>query len=152
MANNNLPPALQAKIRAKLIAKCEKIIQKDLAMLEAITKKHFSRGVLGGATPVVYNQTGQLVSSIYKTDLIVSGNKITAMVTFDGSAWHDSYIGGNRGYTPLLVSDGWHWRSRAGRPRIPNFTDFNGTRAIDLIVSEFNSRKSKYTNLKVIGR
>lgn len=149
---NNLSQAIQAKIQKVLISKCKKIIKKDLDMLEQITKKHYSKGVLGGATPVVYNPTGALENSIYKTDLIITSTQITAMVTFDASAWHDSYIGGSQGYTPILVSEGWHWRSMNGRPRIPNFTDFEGTRALDMIISEFNSRKSKYTNLKVIGR
>lgn len=139
-----------AKAKSKLKAKYRKIIEKDLAMLESITRKYYSRGVLGGATPSVYARTGALEGSIYKAEIEDLGDSLRGYVKFDASAWHASYIGGGAGYTPILVSEGWSWKNT--NRHIPNFTSFGGTQALANIEREFNARKSKYTNFEIVGR
>ena len=147
MALNDL---IRTKAEAQLKAKMLKIIKRDLALLEDITRKYYSRGVLGGATPAVYARTGALEGSIYKTSIEDHGDKLVGYVKFNASAWHDSYIGGKAGYTPILVSEGWAWRNPA--KQIPYFTSFKGTHALANIEREFNAKKSKYTNFEIIGR
>lgn len=148
MPNNE--SVIMQKVMRHIEQKLKRELAKDLIMLEAIVKKHYAKLVIGGNGTVYHSRGGGgLLGSIYKTSIIRNGTQMSAMVTFDGRAIGQSLWGGASVFLPTHLSNGWHWK----RPHavIPNFTDFDGNNAIPNIIAEFNMKKSKYVNLRVIG-
>lgn len=149
MANNNLDLMLEKAIKAK----AEKIIKIEVKKLESITKS-VVQGYYNSYTPSVYERTGGLLSSIASGSVKKEGRRISAEVTFGGSAYHPSIFKGHpQGYTPILINNGWHSaKLEAKIGEVYRLTHYEGYDLVGKIETRYNAVRHPLANpLKIRG-
>lgn len=149
MANNNLDLMLEKAIKDK----AEKIIREEVRKLERITKD-VVQGYYNSYSPTVYDRTYGFKNSIISGNVEKAGKRISAEVSFDGRAMHNSLFAGNaQGYVPVLINNGWVSRKLEAKIGIiPRFTRYEGYDLIGKIESRYNAIRHPLANpLKIKG-
>ena len=68
-------------------------------------------------SPIMYSRTGAFQNSVEIEDMVNMNND---------DAYHLSLFGGDKGYVPALINDGWSWKNQP-QTSIYRFTYFDGT-------------------------
>lgn len=86
--------------------------------------------------PKVYQRTYGLLNSLRISPITHSGNQFSISVYFDkGSATHPSIFGGEEGFTPILLNEGWEWNNNIGIHRLSYYEGFH---FVEHAIAEFN--------------
>lgn len=71
-------------------------------------------------------------------------------LTFDNDlTYHDSVMGGMKGHSIMLISEGWRVKSTAKHADVYRFGYFEGINYIGRVIEEFNSKPTKGITLEV---
>lgn len=104
-----------------------------------------------------YQRTYRFQGSMYAQNFLdarIIGNRIELSISFhDDLAYHPSIFGGNEGYVPLLINDGWHAPKLAniiGR-EIYRLTYYEGYHFIEKGIAEFNRTNTLGIHIDVYG-
>lgn len=152
MANNNLDLMLEKAMKAK----AEQIIRIEVKKLERIAKL-VVQGYYNSYTPKrpdLYLRSGGLLDSIVSGSVEKVGKRISAEVSFDSRALHNSLFEGNpQGYTPILINNGWVSKKLEARMGVvPHFTRYEGYDLIGKIETRYNAVRHPLANpLKIRG-
>lgn len=112
-------------------------LKSEAQRLQQILIKHIN-AYYASYDPVQYNRTYQMRDSV-KVETSVKDMSIA--VYFNQKAYHPSLLGGNPGFTPVLIDSGWVWKNQS--VPIYRFTAYEGYGFIQQAVDEFN-RTTKY--------
>ena len=89
--------------------------------------------------PRVYQRTYAFQSSLYVDDVVridTIGKKLTIRLLFNDNAYHPSLWGGDKGYLPSLLNDGWSWKN--SNIDIYRFSNFDGYHFLENAVDDYN--------------
>lgn len=112
-------------------------LKSEAQRLQQILIKHIN-AYYASYDPVQYSRTYQMRDSV-KVETSVKDMSIA--VYFNQKAYHPSLLGGNPGFTPVLIDSGWVWKNQS--VPIYRFTAYEGYGFIQQAVDEFN-RTTKY--------
>lgn len=86
--------------------------------------------------PVEYQRTYQFLNSIRISPVKHDGDKLHIEVYFDKNmATHPSIFGGESGFVPILLNEGWTWNKKTGPYRLAFYEGFH---FIEKAIEEFN--------------
>ncbi|MBQ2396893.1 MAG: hypothetical protein II304_07675 [Bacteroidales bacterium] len=95
-------------------------------------------------SPTGYDRTWRFQGSMYAQNFLdarIKGNRIELSILFnDDLAYHPSLFGGEEGYVPLLINDGWHSKKLAAAigHEVYRLTYYEGYHFIEKGIAEFN--------------
>ena len=92
-------------------------------------------------SPIMYSRTGAFQNSVEIEDMVnmnIDVGQMSIMVGFNDDAYHPSLFGGDKGYVPALINDGWSWKNQP-QTSIYRFTYFDGTGFFERAIAEFLS-------------
>jgi hypothetical protein len=90
-------------------------------------------------TPKYYERTYNFLNSIRTTPIIREGNQYTFTVYFDEDmGTHPSIMGGEDGYVPILLEEGWQWKNDTTNKH--HFSYYEGFNFVEKAIDEFNLR------------
>ncbi|MCI1763635.1 hypothetical protein [Heyndrickxia oleronia] len=88
--------------------------------------------------PGGYTRTFGLLNSLRISPITQNGNELSISVYFDqDSATHPSLFGGDAGFTPILINEGWEWNNNIG---IHHLSYYEGFHFVEKAINEFNAK------------
>jgi len=92
-------------------------------------------------TPEEYNRTMDLINAVRVSAVVTKENIISAKVYFDDSAIKPSVLGGEDGFTPVLMNYGWSVDS-GWHKDIENFGYKPGAKFIESAIEDFQKQNN----------
>lgn len=75
--------------------------------------------------PLVYERTYALLNSLRVDAVQQKGALLSIKVYFDDSATHPSLFGGEAGFTPTLINEGWSWSNGMNIYHLSHYEGFH---------------------------
>lgn len=136
---NDLVKYVQSKQGATNLVLSNESIKKSLKDAADMLYKIMHRQLesyYSSYTPIVYHRTYNLLNSLRISPIKQTGKSLSISVYFDGdSATHPSLFGGEDGFVPILLNEGWQWKNDIGVYHLSNYEGFH---FIENSIDEFN--------------
>ncbi len=112
-----------------------KIMQEEGNRLKDLIQKYIDE-YYDSYTPTQYKRTYSFKNSLRIETVKQEGDILSVRIYFDESmAFYESLFGGEDGYVPRLIDEGWTWKdTTAGAYRLSNYEGFG---FVDKAISEY---------------
>ena len=115
-----------ASVNAEIIRKTQAILEKEAKRLKKMIATEVGN-YYGSYSPTVYDRTFGLINSLKIDKAYHDGQYLIVKIYFDptmGMATQPSKMGGDPGFTPILINYGWRWKRRTGPYRFAYYEGF----------------------------
>lgn len=114
-----------SKINAMTNNQLAKVLQREGERLKTLIEEEIAT-YYTSYDPVQYERTYSFLNSVRITPVFQEGFNLSVKIYFDEDlATHDSIFGGESGYVPILINEGWKWHNKTGPYRLASYEGFN---------------------------